>query len=181
MTTTTMTPTDIRDRALLAPPAPSDERAARRTLLRQVARLEDRLAAAFVESPAAIPQRMSRRGARLLSLGEIERVRDALVERLDEIRRAEIASEEDHAAARATLETMYADPCAHKWARITRAQLGLPGCGHYHVRPRLGIVGMLRGWWVVKVSSGCPLATSHPVAAPAVTPGAASPARGAPW
>ena len=33
---------------------------------------------------------------------------------------------------------------------------GRPGCGAYHVRPRAGIVGMLMGWWQVKISSGCP-------------------------
>jgi hypothetical protein len=27
------------------------------------------------------------------------------------------------------------------------------------VRPRLGLIGMLAGWWHVKLSSGCPLAT----------------------
>ena len=32
------------------------------------------------------------------------------------------------------------------------------GCGVYQVRPRLGIIGMLAGWWHVKLSSGCPLA-----------------------
>jgi hypothetical protein len=26
------------------------------------------------------------------------------------------------------------------------------------VRPRLGLIGMLMGWWQVKLSSGCPLA-----------------------
>jgi hypothetical protein len=59
------------------------------------------------------------------------------------------------------LEAMYADPAAHKWERLTNADLGLPGCGHHHVRPRAGLLGMLMGWWQVKVSSGCPLATSH--------------------
>jgi hypothetical protein len=29
----------------------------------------------------------------------------------------------------------------------------------WHVRPRLGLVGMLAGWWQVKLSSGCPLAS----------------------
>jgi len=27
------------------------------------------------------------------------------------------------------------------------------------VRPRVGLVGMFMGWWQVKLSSGCPLAT----------------------
>ena len=33
---------------------------------------------------------------------------------------------------------------------------GEPGCGAYVVRPRLGLIGMLAGWWEVKLSSGCP-------------------------
>ena len=39
-----------------------------------------------------------------------------------------------------------------------RADVGEPGCGRWHSRPRLGLIGMLMGWWRVKVSSGCPLA-----------------------
>ena len=31
------------------------------------------------------------------------------------------------------------------------------GCGAYQVRPRLGLIGMLMGWWQVKLSSGCPV------------------------
>ena len=27
----------------------------------------------------------------------------------------------------------------------------------WQVRPRLGLIGMLMGWWQVKLSSGCPL------------------------
>ena len=68
-------------------------------------------------------------------------------------------------ASRAELETgnrellrqMLAAPAEHKWLRISRADVGEPGCGHWHSRPRLGPLGMLMGWWRVKVSSGCPL------------------------
>jgi hypothetical protein len=55
-----------------------------------------------------------------------------------------------------TFEAMVADPRAHKWRRIKRAELGLPGCGEYRVVPRLGLVGILAGWWQVTLSSGCP-------------------------
>jgi hypothetical protein len=51
---------------------------------------------------------------------------------------------------------MLADPAAHRWARVPLAALGEPGCGAYVVRPRLGLIGMLAGWWEVKLSSGCP-------------------------
>ncbi len=49
-------------------------------------------------------------------------------------------------------------PGRHKWARVTQADVGEPGCGAWESRPRLGLIGMLMGWWQVKLSSGCPLA-----------------------
>jgi hypothetical protein len=51
---------------------------------------------------------------------------------------------------------MLADPPAHKWRRLSNADLGRPGCTTYHVRPKAGVLGMLMGWWEVKVSGGCP-------------------------
>jgi hypothetical protein len=35
-----------------------------------------------------------------------------------------------------------------------------PSCRTWHVRPRFGVIGMLAGWWHVKLSSGCPLAAA---------------------
>jgi hypothetical protein len=52
-------------------------------------------------------------------------------------------------------------PERFKWVRVTNEELGETGCKSWHVRPRLGLIGMLAGWWHVKISSGCPLATSH--------------------
>jgi hypothetical protein len=52
---------------------------------------------------------------------------------------------------------MLAAPQDYKWVQVSRQDLGLHGCGHWHSRPRLGPIGMLMGWWRVKVSSGCPL------------------------
>ena len=60
---------------------------------------------------------------------------------------------------RRLIEEMLLDPKAYKWVRVSNADIGEPGCKHWHVRPRLGPVGMLMGWWRVVVSSGCPLAT----------------------
>ncbi len=57
---------------------------------------------------------------------------------------------------------MLVAPQEHKWVRVSNEDLGEPGCRHYHARPRLGIVGMLLGWWRVRISSGCPLATAPP-------------------
>jgi hypothetical protein len=53
---------------------------------------------------------------------------------------------------------MLLDPAAHRFARVSCRELGEPGCGAWQVRPRLGLIGMLMGWWQVKLSSGCPLA-----------------------
>ena len=58
---------------------------------------------------------------------------------------------------RELLEQMLERPADFKWLRISREELGLPGCGHWHSRPRYGLLGMLMGWWRVKISSGCPL------------------------
>jgi hypothetical protein len=118
----------------------ADEAPARRDLRRQIAALEARGGAA----PATAG------GPRLLSLGELEALRDALAAR------PEPAVDDGAADARLLLERMLADPAAHRYARVPLAALGQPGCGAYVVRPRLGLLGMLAGWWEVKLSSGCP-------------------------
>jgi len=138
-----------------------DERLARAELRRQIGRLERELAGLFaeafprVEIDTAVPAVAA--APRVAGLGELERVRDALAARVAGAggaltRRAELEGRNHEA-----LERMLADPAAHRWERISRADLGLPGCGHWHSRPRLGPLGMLMGWWRVKVSSGCPL------------------------
>ena len=136
-----------------------DERAARRSLREQIARLERELASVVVAGfPQLDPGPPVDRsdGPRLLALGDLERTRDALAGRLGELRA--IASEQAvrHAEARRELERMLADPPAHRWRRLSNEELGLPGCTTYHVRPRAGLLGMLMGWWQVKVSGGCP-------------------------
>jgi hypothetical protein len=140
-----------------------DERAARRSLRDQITRLERELAAAFV---ASFPRQgidwgksPRSRGPRMLSLGELERVRDDLAERLADVRHQLHIRADDEEAKRELLERMLLEPGRYKWVRVTARELGRGDCGAYHVRPRLGIVGMLMGWWQVKLSSGCPLAT----------------------
>ena len=59
---------------------------------------------------------------------------------------------------RRLIERMMLDPGRYKFVRVSREDIGERGCGHWHVRPRLGLIGMLMGWWQVKLSSGCPLA-----------------------
>ena len=137
-----------------------DEGAARKALRDQIARLErDLVATATSVYPRLpLPQVPGRSGPRLLGLGELEEVRDDLADRLGELRaeRAEIADRQQ--AKRILIEKMLLEPGHHRWVRVTNAEIGEPGCKSWHVRPRLGIVGMLAGWWHVKISSGCPLA-----------------------
>jgi len=138
-----------------------DERAARRTLRDQISRLDRELSALCLDACPRIdpgPPLRSLAGPRLLSLGELERVRDELANRLATVHGAIAAQAEQQEQSRDLLEAMLADPPAHRWVRISNAQLGEPGCKHYHVRPRLGPLGLLMNWWRVKISSGCPLA-----------------------
>lgn len=136
-----------------------DEHAARRTLRAQIARLERELSAVAIGAYPRLDVRtqgLSLAGPRLLSLGELERVRDALADRLGDLHGVAAAQAARQADAARELERMLADPPGHKWQRISHADLGIPGCGDYHVRPKAGLLGMLMGWWQVKMSSGCP-------------------------
>jgi len=150
-------------RGIAPPPAPvvAPERAARSDLRAQIARLEGELArlaaATYPRLPAWPVAARTSGGPRVLALGDLERVRDGLATRLTVQRGAAAAQAERQADARALLERMYADPPAHRRTRLANADLGLAGCTTYEVAPRLGIVGMLAGWWHVKISSGCPL------------------------
>jgi hypothetical protein len=140
-----------------------DERAARRTLRDQIARLEAQLGdcvASALTARAAVPFAVAgAHGPRVLGIAELERVRDDLADRLAEARAALTQRGLEQERARVRLERMLLAPGKHKFARVAAAELGEGGCGVYHVRPRLGLIGMLAGWWHVKLSSGCPLAT----------------------
>jgi hypothetical protein len=148
----------------LAPPAAlqDPERAARLTLRRQIVRLEQELSEASVGSYPSGGLRSAgppaaHREARVLDLGELERVRDELVERLRTARAAIARRAEEHAENRLYLERMLLEPGKHRFARVSREDIGESGCGEWQVRPRFGLIGMLMGWWQVKLSSGCPL------------------------
>ena len=139
-----------------------DERAARRTLRDQIARLDRDLGAAVLAAYPRLalpPAQTSHAGPRVLSLGELERVRDELADRLSDVRGQAAAQAERQDQARLLLDRMLLEPGRYKWVRVANADIGEPGCKHWHVRPRLGVIGMLAGWWHVKISSGCPLAT----------------------
>jgi hypothetical protein len=137
------------------------ERRARQDLRRQIAQLESRLGELFA---AAFPRRGIEwtvgaiGGPRVLGVGELERVRDALAARLRQAqveleRRGEIEEQN-----RGLIEAMVTEPQRYRWVRVSNEDVGEPGCRHWHSRPRWGIIGMLMGWWRVKLSSGCPLA-----------------------
>ncbi|HEY3189072.1 MAG TPA: hypothetical protein VGJ70_16425 [Solirubrobacteraceae bacterium] len=131
---------------------------ARADLRAQVARLERDLSDAIIAGAPAPAPRGGRAGPRLLGLAELEAERDALSVELAEVRAAAAADADAQEDARRRLEDMLARPREHRFARLALADLGEPGCGVYMVRPRLGLIGMLAGWWQVKLSSGCPLA-----------------------
>ena len=136
------------------------ERRIRQDLRRQIALLEKRLGELFA---SAFPRKGfewtvgALGGPRMLEVAELERVRDALAVRLSEAqheleRRGRIEEEN-----RGLLESMIAQPDRYHWVRISGEDVGERGCRHWHSRPRWGILGMLMGWWRVKLSSGCPL------------------------
>jgi hypothetical protein len=145
-----------------------EEAPARRALRAQIARLERELAHLTVEVKPRDRIAWSiggEGGPRLLGIGELERMRDDLAERLHEVRETLAARAAREAEKRALLERMLRDPGRHRFVRVSAADVGEPGCGVWHVRPRLGLIGMLMGWWHVKLSSGCPL--PRPAAGPA--------------
>ena len=153
-----------RDQFLTLEPVPGvevDERAARRSLREQIAKLEDELGTLFTST---YPRKgfewhvASRGGPRLLSTGELEQLRDELAAQVEEGRRALAERTQVEEQNRRQIEEMLLDPESHKWVRVANSDIGEPGCHHWHVRPRYGLVGMLMNWWRVVISSGCPLA-----------------------
>jgi hypothetical protein len=91
-----------------------------------------------------------------LSLAELERVRDRLVLRVGEVRGQVAERTALEQRSRALLQRMKLEPGRYKFVRVPVADLGDGHCGVWEVRPRLGLIGMLAGWWQVKLSSGCP-------------------------
>ena len=144
------------------PGTTTDERPARRTLLEQVARLENELAQLFCST---WPRKgfewevAARGGPRILSLVELEELRDDLDRRVRDARRAFSDRTYVEEQNRCLIEEMLLEPERHKWVRVGNEDIGEAGCKHWHVRPRWGMLGMLLNWWRVRISSGCPLAT----------------------
>ena len=153
---------------VLQPPSPlgssrlrtlPDERAARRTLLDQVARLEEELSQLFC---SVWPRKgfdftvAGRGGPRLLSLAELEELRDELATKVHHLRRTLSDRTYVEEQNRRLIEEMLLEP-----ERVGNEDIGEPGCNDWHVRPRWSFLGMLMGWWRVVISSGCPLPASH--------------------
>jgi DNA-binding transcriptional regulator YhcF (GntR family) len=137
-----------------------DERLGRRELRRQIARLEAQLASypAEARKPGEPIHPLLRPKEHVAGMAELETTRDELMERLRQAREAAERRGEREGRARARLEGMLSDPAAHKWEKVSKQDLGEPGCASLAVQPRWGPVGALMNWWRVKVSSGCPLA-----------------------
>jgi hypothetical protein len=167
---------DVRVPTAAAAPAAAERAtaAARAQLRAQIGTLERQLSDALIAclpygaappahaaAPVA-PAAAATRGPRLLDLGELERSRDELATRLSAAR-GDLHRRGEHAArARVRLEAMHLEPGRHRFEQVTRAELGEARCGVWQVRPRLGLLGMLMGWWEVKLSSGCPLSRGPP-------------------
>lgn len=137
-----------------------DERGAREALRAQVSKLERELsglvAHTFPHISPRDPDGEAFSGPRLLSLAELERVRDRLALRVGEVQGEVAERTELERRSRALLERMKLEPGRYKFVRVPVADLGDGHCGVWEVRPRLGLIGMLSGWWQVKLSSGCP-------------------------
>jgi hypothetical protein len=76
---------------------------------------------------------------------------------VQESRRLGTERVEHERRAHELLEAMKLEPGRYKFVRLPVNDLGQGGCGVWEVRPRLGLIGMLAGWWQLKLSSGCPL------------------------
>jgi hypothetical protein len=185
MVTSEQLTTDRREQELAQDPwatlGPLAERAARQALKVQVGRLERELSAIVASgfphiSPAsddrvptgrsvvsrpsvrALSANGAPRGPHLLTLAELERLRDRLATRVREAQGQTRERDASERRARELLERMQATPARYKFVRLPVVELGERGCGVWEVRPRLGLIGMLAGWWQLKLSSGCPLA-----------------------
>jgi hypothetical protein len=105
---------------------------ARRSLRDQIAHLESQL-------PPG-PGRRDR-GARMLSVDELERVRDDLVRRIQERR---FTGGEEQERARRLREEMLLDPVAHFGRSVSNTEVGEPGCTRWS------------SWFRLRISGGCP-------------------------
>jgi hypothetical protein len=143
----------------------ADERPARAELRRQIARLEAELAELFISAfpRGGISYEVAPAGGpRLLTIGDLEQVRDRLLARVADVKGILRDCGYVEERNRELLERLIAEPEKYHWVRISNEDIGEPGCRHWHSKPRWGLLGALMGWWRVKISSGCPLAEGAP-------------------
>ena len=141
-------------------PAEVGEQAARSSLRAQIARLERELSAIVADGfphIGAAGRGPASTGPSMLGLEELELLRDRLAGRVQELRSRARARAEHELRAQELLERMRLEPARYKFVRLPVTDLGQRGCGVWEVRPRFGLLGMLAGWWELKLSSGCPL------------------------
>jgi hypothetical protein len=135
------------------------ERLARRDLRRQIGELERELGELFA---TAFPRKgiefgvAAAGGPRVLGVEDLEAVRDALAARLQEAQHDLSGRVDVEEHNRELIEEMIREPDRHRWVRVSNDDIGEAGCRHWHSRPRWGLLGMILGWWRVKLSSGCP-------------------------
>jgi hypothetical protein len=144
-------------------------RRARRDLRTQIGALERELAELFATAFPRAGIEYSVPGAggpRILDVPELERIRDSLAARIQDVRAWLTDRGYVEERNREFLEQLIAEPERFPWVRVSNEDIGEVGCRHWHSRPRWGPLGMLMGWWRVKLSSGCPLATGRGLAAP---------------
>ena len=140
--------------------------AARRTLRAQIAKLErdlaDTLMTCFAAAATDLAARSRTAGpdadgrSPTAQPAQLEAQRDDLARRVVQARRRLSERAVEHERNRVRLERMLLEPGRYRYQRVANRDLGLGGCGVWQVRPRLGLLGMLAGWWEVKLSSGCP-------------------------
>jgi hypothetical protein len=158
---TDRSPTDAQLVPLTGEDRRQAERAARASLRAQISRLEHELsgivAGRFPFIAAPVTPIVAASGPSLLDLGELERSRDRLAARVQDMRGRVDERVEQERRAREQLKRMELEPGRYKFVRLPVSDLGQGGCGVWEVRPRLGLIGMLAGWWQLTLSSGCPL------------------------
>jgi hypothetical protein len=151
--------TDPLDSVELGPLEVQSDRAQREAFLGHIEQLERDLQQ-VLSALAAVNRRMrvtpSPAKPHLLSLAELELVRDGLAAELGRAQDALARQITTRREKRSLLKRMTEAPVKFRWAKVTTIDLGEPGCRSWEVVPKLGPVGMLANWWRIRVSSGCP-------------------------
>jgi hypothetical protein len=130
------------------------------SLTEQIAALETELGELWTSTwprkDLTPPRARTGGSARLLTASELERVRDDLARRVTALKRGLAERTKREEASRRLVEEMLLDPEAFPYVRVSHEDIGEPGCRHWHVLPRGGLLGRLMKWWRVRISSGCP-------------------------